>query len=51
MSEIAAYNFTNGLTRTMVEEPVMPNTVQISSISRYHFEVFRGGISLGERNF
>jgi hypothetical protein len=35
----------------MVEEPVMPNTVVISSISMYHFAVLRGGISLAARNF
>lgn len=35
----------------MVEVPVTANTVVISIISRYHFKVPRGGISLGARNF
>jgi hypothetical protein len=34
----------------MVEVPVMPNTVVIRSISKYHFAVLRGGISFAARN-
>jgi len=36
---------------TIVEDPVMPNTVQIRTISRYHAAVFRSGIGLGSVNF
>jgi hypothetical protein len=42
--------YTNELTSIIVEEPVMANTVEISSISRYHFGVLRGGISFAARN-
>lgn len=34
----------------MVEDPVIPNTVQIKTISRYHADVFRSGIGFGPRN-
>lgn len=40
---------TAGRTMNMVDEPVIPNTVQISAISAYHFRVFRGGIGFGAR--
>lgn len=35
------------LTMTIVEVPVTANTVQINTISAYHFNVPLGGISLG----
>jgi len=38
------------LTNNIVDEPVIAKTVQISTISRYHFAVQRSGIGLGPEN-
>ena len=40
---------TAGLTRNIVDVPVMPNIAHNKAISAYHLGVFRGGIGLGER--
>ena len=41
---------TAGLTRNIVDVPVMPNTAHSNAISAYHLGVLRGGIGLGDRN-
>lgn len=40
-----------GRTKNIVEEPVIANTVHSNAISRYQAGVFRGGITLGAKNF
>lgn len=40
---------TAGLTRNIVDVPVMPNIAHSKTISAYHLGVFRCGIGLGER--
>ena len=34
----------------MVDDPVIPKTVQINNISRYQANVYRSGISFGPKN-
>ena len=41
---------TAGLTKNIVDVPVMPNTAHSNAISAYHLGVLRGGIGLGDRN-
>ena len=41
---------TAGLTRNIVEVPVIPKTTQSKAISAYHLGVFLGGMALGARN-
>jgi len=41
---------TAGRTNNIVDEPVIAKTVQMSTISRYHFAVQRSGIGLGPEN-
>ena len=41
---------TAGRTNTMVDDPVIANTVQRSTISLYQANVHLGGISLGPKN-
>jgi len=41
---------TAGLTRNIVDVPVMTNTAHSNAISAYHLGVPRGGIGLGDRN-
>ena len=36
---------------SIVDDPVIPKTVQMSSISLYQAGVFRSGMGLGARNF
>jgi hypothetical protein len=41
---------TAGLTKIIVDEPVIANTVHINATSRYHAPVQRSGICLGPMN-
>lgn len=41
---------TAGRTTTIVDDPVIPNTVHISAISAYHFGVYLGGMGFGAKN-